>query len=188
MAERLGGGMLEMLLLAIALAVDAAGACAALAARGPPRAHLVAAAGVFGVFQAGMSAVGAYGGQWVSRVAASWDHWVAFVVLAAVGGRMLWGTADETVTKAVSPTTVLGLGIATSLDALASGVMLPMLTPSPLTSIVVIGGVTFVLSCVASEAASALTATRGEWLERLGGVVLLAIGLRILVEGLLDHP
>lgn len=180
---------LDLVVLAIALAIDAAAVAASLGAARQPIAVLLGAAGLFGVFQALMSGAGALGGEWLVAVAAAWDHWIAFGLLAAVGGRMLLpgdDEEDEAVEGArVSLHTLVVLAVATSIDALAAGVSLPVLADPIVLSLVTIGAVTLGLAAVAAAVGRTVGAGLGPYVERIGGVVLIGLGLKILVEHLL---
>ena len=177
--------MIELVVLSIALALDAAAVSASLgAAKGEARTLAVAAA-TFGVFQAGMAGAGALGGAWVAAYAAAWDHWIAFGLLMAIGGKMLFGaTSEDQQSAALSLSALLALAIATSIDALAAGVSLPLLGPPLLVSLGMIGAVTLVLSAASAAAGRVIGAHLGPWVERAGGLALIAIGIHILVEHL----
>ena len=177
-------GWLELTALSVALALDAAAVSASLGASGASTRTLAVAAALFGVFQAGMSALGAVGGTWLATHAAAWDHWVAFVLLAIVGGRMIVGGSDDNVTGEVSAWALLGLAVATSIDALAAGVSVPLLDLSAGVSIAVIGAVTLAMSAVAAGLGRRAGAYLGTHVERMGGVVLILLGGKILLEHL----
>ena len=173
----------EVWVLAGALAVDAAAANAVLATRAGVGWRVLSSL-LFGAFQAGMSGVGAVAGDWLVAHAAAWDHWVAFVLLAGLGGRMMW-PGDDDAPPGVGLWPVLVLAVATSIDALAAGVTLPLFSLPTWAMLAVIGGVTVAASAVAAWAGRAAGASVGPAAERVGGLVLIAIGLRILVEHLI---
>lgn len=178
--------MIDTVALAFALAMDAT---AVAATRGliRRRGEAVVLPLLFGAFQAGMAALGWLGARWGGRYVAAWDHWIAFGLLALVGGKMLveaWrGSADEAADR-TGPLLYLGLAIATSIDAAAAGVTLPTLGVSPGVALAWIGLVT--VGCAAAGYALGRTvgAMFGKSLEVLGGVILIALGLRVLVEHL----
>ena len=184
--------MIAVLLLAVALAMDAT-AVAAARALSVPRAGVREAivTGLwFGGFQAMMPlagwALGASVGPYVEAV----DHWIAFGLLAAIGLKMLWearaaGEAAEA--KPGDPfaaRAMLPLAIATSIDALAAGITLPTLGVAPMVAIAAIGVVTAVLSGGAVLGARALGERVGQRLEAIGGLLLIGIGSKILFEHL----
>jgi putative Mn2+ efflux pump MntP len=142
----------------------------------------------FGLFQALMPIVGWLAGRTVWSYAAAWDHWIAFGLLLFVGGRMLWPSSREDApSDRGDPTRGLSLvvlSVATSLDALAVGLTLALLNVRIILPVVVIGlvagGLTLAGLAVGRRAGRAL----GCWAERVGGVVLIGIGVKILVEHL----
>ncbi len=173
------------MILSVALALDAAAVSASLGAARHPPSQLAGAAGTFGLFQAGMAGAGAVGGAWIATHAAAWDHWIAFGLLTVIGGRMaLGGGGDDEATATLSLAALVGLAVATSIDALAAGVTLPLLGPPLALSLGMIGLVTLVLAGAAAWAGRAVGAHLGAWVERAGGVALIAIGLRILAQHL----
>jgi putative Mn2+ efflux pump MntP len=173
--------------LAVALAIDAAAVSAGLGAAGGAAGRLLGVSTVFGLFQAAMAGLGAWGGTWIVTYAAAWDHWLAFALLTGVGGSMLRG-GEEDAEVGAGPTmpwrAVLGLAVATSLDALASGVTLPVMAVPLLPSLLVIGGVTAVLALAAGWVGRWAGAYLGAAMERVAGGVLMAMGAKILVEHL----
>ena len=177
------GAMFGLLALSVALALDAAAVSASLGATAP-RERVVAAVLLFGAFQAAMAGIGAVGGELVATYAASVDHWIAFALLALVGGRMIWGTGDDDEGPETTWWALVVLAVATSIDALAAGVTLPLMGPPLPVCLVAIGGVTSALSGLAAILGRGVGATLGPHVERLGGVVLIGIGLKILVEHL----
>ena len=178
---------IELFLLALALAVDAAAVTAGLATGGASRRDLVAASTTFGVFQAALAGLGAVGGAWLVTIAAAWDHWIAFGLLAIVGGRMLvpGGDDDDEVDAArLALGRLVVLAIATSIDALAAGVGLPLLEVPYGVSIVTVGLVTWVLCGIAAQLGTRFSGHLGQRAEQIGGVVLIGLGIKILVEHL----
>lgn len=179
--------MLDTVALAFALAMDAT-AVAATRGLTRRRGEAIILPLLFGAFQAGMAALGWLGARWGGRYVAAWDHWIAFGLLALIGGKMLFeawrgGAAEEAADRS-GPLLYLGLAIATSIDAAAAGVTLPTLGVSPGVALVWIGLVT--LACAGAGYALGRTvgAMFGKSLEVLGGVILIALGLRVLVEHL----
>ena len=174
--------MIAALLLALALAMDAFAVALTQGARfRPGLGGGLAIALTFGVFQAIMPLIGWGIGAVAFAYVAAMDHWVAFGLLTFLGGRMLIG-GDEAVAEALTGRALLIAGLATSIDALAAGITLPTLSVAPLVAAALIGGVTFALSA-AGVALGRRAGTRwGIWAERAGGVILIALGTRILAE------
>ena len=181
--------MFELLFLAASVAMDCMAVSAATAAASPVlrRADLLRMAAVFGGMQALMAGIGWVGGVGLQRAIAAWDHWVAFGVLLLIGGRMVWEglrheAEEEKGSSSVTLPQLAVLGVATSIDSAAVGVTLPMLGVSFVTALVVIGVTSFVLSLIAGILAHRLAGRFAERLEIAGGLVLVAIGVKILLE------
>ena len=179
--------MLGAFVLALGLAMDAA---AVSVARGAVdrRARIgIALAVLFGVAQAGMAALGWGAGAAVGQVIARWDHWVAFGLLAVIGGKMIVTGARHDDAEEVAPVagvlTYVGLAVATSIDAAAAGLALPLVGP-PVPALVVIGVVTALLSGAGFALGGRVGVKFGPRVEIAGGAVLIAIGAKILVEHL----
>lgn len=181
--------MWEAVALAFGLAMDATAVSAArgLAGHRPREAALLAA--LFGGFQSAMSALGWLAGLWVGPYIAAWDHWVAFVLLVAIGGKMLfdaWRSRKDD-GRAPAPATMtlyLGLALATSIDAAAAGLTLPLVPVAPWIALVLIGTITAACSAIGYFAGRLIGKHLGSKLEILGGLVLIGIGVQLLVRGL----
>lgn len=145
---------------------------------------------LFGGFQALMPLIGWLVGSSVGPWIEAWDHWVAFVVLGAIGAKMLWEARSHDpseprdVPDAFAPRALLLLAIATSIDALAVGVTLPMLGAPLLLSLATIGVVTAVLSSLGLFAGRRFGAALGQRMDALGGIVLIGLGTKILLQHL----
>ena len=181
--------------LAFGLAMDAT---AVSAARGlaqkrrpgdptPRASEVVILPLLFGGFQSGMAALGWLAGVWVGPYITAWDHWVAFGLLVAIGGKMLveaWRSDDGTPPAPGTLLLYLGLAVATSIDAAAAGITLPLVPAPPWLSLVLIGTITAACS-LAGHALGRFAGKRfGARLAMLGGVVLIAIGVELLVQHL----
>lgn len=177
--------MLEALLLSVALAMDATAVAAARGVLGMSRRDAVRLAVAFGVFQAGMAAIGWLAGGTLAERVAPWDAWIAFALLILIGGKMLWEALrrgdDEVPDVSLGLRALVGLSIATSIDALAAGVTLPVIPAPPPITLVAIGVATLVLSLAGGLGGAALGAKVGKKLEILGGVVLIAIAIKTVV-------
>jgi putative Mn2+ efflux pump MntP len=188
--------VLELLLIAIGLAMDCVAVSAArgVAMRGVRLADALKLGITFGGMQAGMAALGWAGGVGLTRVIEAWDHWIAFGLLLLIGGKMvIEGLKDEEGDEEASEEKgrlslgqLLLLGVATSIDSAAVGVTLPLLGTPLSVSLLTIGLTSFALSIVAAYAAEKLAGRFAEKLEVLGGVVLIGIGVKILIEHLLE--
>ena len=193
-------GFGEILLLALGLAMDAT---AVSAARGlsvdavHPR-HMLLVALYFGGSQALMPLLGWALGAWLGPWLEAWDHWIAFVLLAFIGGKMLWEAwgdredqgrdgddgAAEPERDPFGWKLMLLLAIATSIDALAVGFTLPMLGAPFVSSLVTIGVTTALLSIAGLLAGLRFGAMLGKRLDVAGGLVLIGLGCKILLEHL----
>ncbi len=183
----------SILLLALGLAMDATAVAAARGLAAPrilPR-HVATVALFFGGFQALMPLVGWIIGAGVGRRFAAWSAWIAFALLVFLGVRMLREAraADDPEADAVTGDpfawrVMLALAVATSLDALAAGVTLPMLHAPLALSLVTIGVTTAVLSAVGLFAGRRFGALLGRRLDAAGGLVLVGLGVKTLVAHL----
>ena len=178
----------SLLALALALSMDA---MAVAAARGlGAREHALRDGAVlalaFGVFQGVMPAIGWAAGSLLGSWAEAWDHWIAFALLVLIGAKMLVeAVKDAGATEPLKPLglrMVLGLSIATSVDALAAGLTLPALGAPLLTSLVAIGVTTTLLTALGFALGRRLGKMAGRRLDALGGVLLIALGTKVLFE------
>jgi putative Mn2+ efflux pump MntP len=177
--------VLSALALAFGLAMDATAVCAARALSAKSRRELLILPLLFGLFQAGMAALGWAGGAVARPYIEAWDHWVAGGVLVLIGLHMFveaWGADGDTEVKPGTPLLYLGLAIATSIDAAAAGLTLPLLPLSPPLALVAIGLVTAVCCAVGYGVATAIGDKLGRRLDIAGGLVLVGIGIDILIR------
>jgi putative Mn2+ efflux pump MntP len=174
--------MIEALLLAVALAMDAFAVALTQGAKFRPSVRGgLAIALTFGVFQALMPLAGWVIGAVALIYVAAVDHWIAFGLLAFLGGRMLTGhVGDEEAAHALTGRALLLAGVATSIDALAAGITLPTLNVAPLLAVALIGIVTACLSGAGVLMGRVAGEHWGEWAERAGGVILIGLGCKIL--------
>lgn len=178
--------MLEAALLGLALAMDAFAVALTQGARFRPRiGGALAIAVTFGLFQAVMPLIGwGIGAVGFSYVEAA-SHWIAFALLTFLGVRMLGGHGGEDeAAHALTGRALVLAGLATSIDALAAGITLPTLDAAPLVAVALIGGITFALSLAGVELGRRAGDAFGVRAERLGGVILIALGCKILAEGI----
>ena len=178
--------------LAVALAMDCFAVSMGLACglKGLSWRQAVRMAFFFGSFQFGMPVLGWFAGETAVRFMKNVDHWIAFGLLAAIGGKMLheaFGMSEEE--KACRPDQIRGgrlviLSVATSIDALAVGLSLGVIKAGILYPASVIGGVCFLMTVVGARLGPVVGRAVGRRAELLGGLILIAIGLRILFEHL----
>lgn len=186
-------GIVELLLIAVGLSMDAfaVSICKGL---GMKKVNLKVAfvlALFFGGFQALMPLIGwALGSQFLWLISPI-DHWIAFVLLAVIGGKMLWEALhDEEGEDDGKPTDKIDLGeffilaIATSIDALAVGISFAALAVDIVPSILIIGVVTFCFTIAGVFVGNFFGSRYEKPASIVGGVVLILIGLKILLEHL----
>jgi putative Mn2+ efflux pump MntP len=144
----------------------------------------------FGLFQFLMPVGGWLAGRQVAEYVAAFDHWVALALLGFIGGKMLyeaWGSSEDDDRPKLDPTrgwSLVTLSVATSLDALAVGFSMAMLDVSVWGPAIVIGVVACGLSAGGIVFGGRLGRRWGHWAETAGGVALILIGLKIVVEHL----
>lgn len=186
---------LGILALAAGLAMDATAAAATRGAMAPRvrPANVVLVALLFGGFQAAMPVLGWLLGATVGPWVEAWDHWIAFALLGGIGAKMLHeaykSDPNEQAQKddaAFKLRPLLLLSVATSIDAFAVGITLPLIkAPLALTALT-IGVTTAALSAIGVLAGSRLRKSMGRKLDVFGGIVLIAIGIRVLVQHLTE--
>jgi len=140
----------------------------------------------FGIFQAVMPIVGWLAGLSFRKYIESFDHWIAFALLAAVGGKMIYEAIftkqKQQKNNPMTLTLLLVLSIATSIDALAVGITFSLIAESIIKAVIVIGLVTFVFSYIGVFIGEKLGHFFENKIEIAGGLMLLAIGIKILIE------
>lgn len=181
-------GFLELLLLAVGLSMDA---CAVSICKGLSMKKADLREGTicgiwFGGFQALMPLLGYIGGRFFTEMITGYAHWIAFILLAFIGGSMIREAfgEEECTDCSMSARSMLVLAVATSIDALAVGVTLAFLKVSILPAVSFIGVVTFVCSALGVKIGSIFGMKYKGKAECCGGIILILIGLKILLEGL----
>ncbi len=178
---------------ALALAMDAFAVATAIAAALPEVTvrHRVRLAWHFGLFQALMPLLGWLGGAAVAGLLGTLDHWIAFGLLAVLGARMIRARDDGTSPACGDPTrgwSLLALSVATSIDALAVGLSLGVMEVPIAVPAVVIGVVCAAMTLLGMALGRRVGPRIRRQASRVGGVVLVLIGVRILVEHLAAGP
>ena len=176
--------MIEALLLAVALAMDAFAVALTQGAKFRPSLRGGAAIALtFGVFQALMPLAGWVIGAVALIYIEAVDHWIAFGLLSFLGVRMLGGhVGEKEASHALTGRALLLAGVATSIDALAAGITLPTLSVEPLLAVALIGIITAVLSAGGVMLGRMAGDHLGTWAERAGGIILIGLGCKILAE------
>ncbi len=181
-------GIWEILILAIGLSMDAfaVSICKGLSVKRLKPRHCVISGLYFGGFQAGMPLLGWLLGKQFESLIKSVDHWIAFALLCLIGANMIresFGDPDE-LNASFSSRTMLPLAVATSIDALAVGVTFAFLDVDILSSVLMIGCTTFLFSAAGVKIGNIFGTKFKSKAELLGGIVLIAIGIKILIEHL----
>lgn len=152
--------------------------------------HALRIALFFGGFQAVMPLIGYLAGLSIKTYIISYDHWVAFGLLSAVGGKMIYESFKiKTAEENLNPSNILillVLSLATSIDALAIGITLSFLRVSLATAVSIIGLVTFVLSYLGVFIGKRFGHFFENKIEAIGGLILIGLGLKILIEHLVS--
>jgi len=182
--------ILSIFVIAVGLAMDAfaVSISCGFTVPSPKRWNALKIAFSFGLFQAVMPVIGWSIGRFFSNYIEAFDHWIAFILLSFIGIRMIYNAivSDECETV-VDPTnikTLLMLSIATSIDALAIGVTFAFLQIQIITPVLIIGIITFIISSIGLLIGHKLGCYFEKRVEIFGGIVLIGIGIKILVEHL----
>ena len=142
----------------------------------------------FSVFQAGMTVIGWLAGSSIIMFISAYDHWIAFILLVIVGGKMIWegvrGGEEEAHIEVVRIVPVIVLSLATSIDALAVGVSFGVLQTAVLIPAMIIGVVCFPISFAGVMLGERLEDILGKKMEIIGGLILILIGINIIAEHL----
>ena len=179
--------IIDILFIGLGLSMDAfaVSVCKGLAMKKMDVKKALVCSLYFGVFQALMPLIGFLLGSGFKNVVSSIDHWIAFVLLGIIGINMIKEAKScETVNDAMDVKTMLTLAVATSIDALAIGVTFAFLKVSIIPAITIIGVTTFVCCFVGVKLGSIFGEKLKSKAEITGGVVLILIGTKILIEHL----
>ena len=181
-------GILELFLTALGLSMDAfaVSVCKGLSVDRLSVRHMLITGLYFGGFQALMPLIGYFLGSSFEEFITSFDHWIAFILLALIGANMIResrGAAEE-LNASFGVKAMLPLAVATSIDALAVGVTFAFLSVDIVPAVCLIGGITFILSVAGLNLGRVFGARSRSVAELAGGVILILIGLKILLEHL----
>lgn len=203
--------LIELLILAVGLSMDAfaVAICTGLTMRKATIRKAMLVGLYFGIFQAVMPLIGYFIATWFAGKIIAYDHWVAFGLLAFLGGRMIWesfeaegcpdrecpagtckdracpgGKRPDNSESSLKPAEMLPLALATSIDALAVGVSFAFLHVNIIQAVSFIGATTFAFSVVGVSIGNIVGTKFKSKAELAGGVILVLIGLKILFEHL----
>lgn len=180
-------GIIEILLLAIGLAMDA---CAVSATNGMcykqlKLKHILGIGIAFGLFQGIMPLIGSLAGNLFADIITSVDHWIALLLLGFIGGKMIIDGIKHSSSCSVKPFTfslLLMQAVATSIDAFAVGISLAAVQADIIVAVSIIAVVTFALSVIAVYIGKNVGDRLNSKAEIFGGIILVLIGLKIFVE------
>lgn len=180
---------LELFVIAVGLSMDAfaVSICKGLSVRRLKPRHNLICGLYFGGFQALMPVIGWLLGRQFESLIKSIDHWIAFALLVLIGANMIREAVkneEENLNDSFLPKTMLPLAVATSIDALAVGVTFAFLDVSIVPAVSMIGATTFILSAVGVKIGNVFGAKYKSKAELAGGIVLIAMGVKILIEHL----
>jgi putative Mn2+ efflux pump MntP len=192
--------MISLLFIALSLSLDAfaVSVSSGISIHRLRPFHAVRASFCFGLFQFLMPLAGWYLGSAFASYSEAFDHWIAFALLAFIGGKMLAEAlrhkkaqtvaADTASSNPVSDVrslkTLLALSVATSIDALAAGISLSIMGHGVWGSAAIIGGVTFLVCLCGFEFGRRIGLALEKWAQVAGGLMLIGIGLKIVAEHL----
>ena len=184
-------GLITIIIVAVGLAMDAfaVSIVSGSAYKQLNVKHALRIAVFFGVFQAFMPLVGALAGLSVREYIEDYDHWIAFGLLSAIGGKMIYESfkikSAEENSNPANILVLLILSVATSIDALTIGITLSLLSASIVLAATIIGLTTFLLSYLGVFIGKKFGHFFENKIEALGGLVLIGLGVRILFGHLL---
>lgn len=179
----------ELFMLAVGLSMDAfaVSVCKGLSVQKLKPIHALTCGAYFGGFQALMPAIGFFLGIQFQSLITQVDHWIAFVLLGIIGVNMIRESRDcdgENLDSSFGPQSMIPLAIATSIDALAVGVTFAFLNVNIIWAVIFIGSVTFILSAIGVKAGHVFGMRYKSKAELSGGLILVAMGTKILLEHL----
>ena len=183
-------GLFELFVLAVALSMDAfaVSICKGLATGKVKLKHMLLTGIWFGGFQALMPLLGFYLGSAFEKYVTAVDHWIAFVLLSAIGLNMIkesMSDDEDSADASFSVKTMFLMAVATSIDALAVGITFALLPDIKITAAVLfIGVITFIFSAVGVKIGNVFGAKYKSKAELSGGIILILIGVKILLEHL----
>jgi putative Mn2+ efflux pump MntP len=178
--------MVEVIILAIALSMDAFAVSIGLGSKRPKTINSLAfkSAMYFGILHCIMPLIGYWGGKTLLIWADQYARWIAFSILLLIGVKIIYQSLSNLHNKIVTATThkvMLALAIATSIDAMAASVTLPLLSVNPYLAITTIGLTTFLVSWVGVIVGAKSDRWLGRKAELFGGIMLIVIGFKILL-------
>ena len=184
-------GLVELIILSVGLAMDAfaVSICKGLAMKKMKWKNAIIIGLYFGIFQAIMPLIGYLLGVSFQSAITSIDHWVAFVLLVGIGANMIREAISkekEEANDSIKIKDMLILAIATSIDALAIGITFAFLEVNITLAVSLIGIITFIISVIGVEIGNIFGDKYERKAELAGGIILIGLGIKILIEHLLN--
>ena len=180
--------LLQIAMIAVGLAMDAFAVSIVTGAayRQLHIKHALRMSAFFGAFQAIMPLLGWLAGFRLKDLIVSIDHWIAFALLSFIGGKMIYEASilEKKEAQLATISTLFVLAIATSIDAFAVGITFVFLSVNILLPIIIIGIVTFIISYIGVWIGCNVGKNLSGKAEVIGGIILIIIGLKILIEHL----
>lgn len=181
--------LIEIILISISLAMDAfaVSVCKGLSMKKMNWKKAVIIGLYFGIFQALMPMIGYFLGVGFESMVVCIDHWIAFILLSFIGIGMIkesFSNDDSNINDNISFKTMIILAIATSIDALAVGITFAFLDVNIILAFSLIGIITFILSIIGVKIGNKFGNKYESKAELAGGLILILIGLKILLEHL----
>lgn len=182
--------LVSIFLIALGLSVDsfAASVCSGLAIKKIRFLQAVKIAFLLALFQGGMPVIGWFIGWEINELIKDFDHWIAFILLAGLGSKMIYeslsNNEEDSSFNPLKLTVLIGISVATSIDALVIGFSMALIDVIIWWPAVIIGVVTFIASMLGMLLGKKIGSQTSKRFEVLGGIVLILIGLRILIEHL----
>lgn len=182
-------GNIELVLISIGLAMDAfaVSICKGLSMRKMNWKKAIIIGLYFGIFQALMPVLGYFLGSTFESLVVQIDHWIAFVLLALIGGNMIKEAflgSEEKINDDVDLKTMIVLAIATSIDAFTVGITFAFFSVNILLAVTLIGIITFVMSFIGVKIGNVFGDRFQNKAELAGGIILVLLGFKILFEHL----
>lgn len=182
--------ILELVFIALGLAMDCFAVAVSLGACKCMRwKDTLVVAAMFGLFQGLMPIIGWVVGANLRTLIASVDHWIAFGILAVIGGKMIWQSfGNDQIKKAFDIrnfSVLLTLSVATSIDAMITGITFGFTDVNILLAFILITVITYLMTIAGVKIGESTTFIPSRWAEFTGGVVLVVIGFKFLAEHLL---
>lgn len=183
-------GYFTIILMALGLSIDsfAVSISCGLETKILKLKNVIKPAIIFGISQGSMLIIGWAAGFSFKKIITGMDHWIAFILLLIIGLKMVIESGKQKTKKAnqdlLSTSILVMLGIATSIDALAVGISLAFLDVPIINTTLIVGGITIIASSIGLVVGNKIGHFFEKGIQLFGGLVLIGIGIKILIEHL----